>query len=79
MQEYGGGGWCMGPCWTQVQRRGWEFCSEPRDLVAHLALLLQSRYTLCSISATQQAVCTCMPLVLGSSLSLCFALGACWL
>lgn len=43
----------MGPCWTEVQRGGWELCSEPRDLAVHLALLLQSRCTLCSISTTQ--------------------------
>lgn len=52
-----------------------QFCSEPRDLVVHLALHLRSRQSLWSLSTVLQAACTCMPPVLGSSLSACSALG----
>lgn len=67
----------MGSCGIGVQRGGWEFCSEPSDLVVHLALLLQNRYTLWSLSTMLQAACTRMPPVSGNPLFVCFAPGAC--
>ena len=58
----------MGPCWTGMQGGGWELCSEPRNLVAHLALLLQINCPLLSLSTLPEVACTCMPPASGSSL-----------